>query len=63
MNRKIKQNIFGNWCGYQGAKRTHEFGTDDIAAAFWLLTGAVDFNGGYAPEWLGKCKEAIKASN
>jgi hypothetical protein len=60
MKRKIKQNIYGNWCGYQGAKRSNEFGTDEIAAAYWLLTGLVDFNGGYAPEWLAKCQEAAK---
>jgi hypothetical protein len=60
MNRKIKQNIWGNWCGYRGNKRIHEFGTDEIAAAFWFLTGAVDANMGYAPEWFDKCKQTLK---
>jgi hypothetical protein len=61
MKRKIKQNIYGNWCGYQSGKRTHEFGTDAIAAAFWFLTGAVDFNGGYDQQWFEKCKQALKS--
>lgn len=60
MKRKIKQNIFGNWYGYQANKRTHEFGTDEIAAAFWFLTGLVDFNGGYESEWFEQCKQTLK---
>jgi hypothetical protein len=60
MKRKIKQNIFGNWCGYQFGRRTHEFGTNEIAAAFWFLTGAVDANAGYGPEWFEKCKQTLK---
>jgi hypothetical protein len=59
--RKIKQNIWGNWNGYEGRSRVQEFGTDDIASAYWLLTGDVDFDAGYSPEWLAKCKEAIKS--
>jgi hypothetical protein len=31
-----------------------------MAAAFWFLTGAVDANMGYAPEWFDKCKQALK---
>jgi hypothetical protein len=57
--RKIKHNIWGNWNGYVGSKRTVQFGTDDVAAAYWLLTGNVDFNEGYSTEWLCKCKDVI----
>ena len=61
MKRKIKQNIFGNWCGYQSGKRTHQFGADEIAAAFWFLTGLVEFNGGYDQQWFEKCKQTLKS--
>lgn len=57
--RKIKQNIWGNWNGYEGRRRVQEFGTNDIASAYWFLTGEVDFNAGYAPEWFEKCKAVI----
>jgi hypothetical protein len=58
--RKIKQNIWGNWNGYEGRSRVQQFGTDEIAAAYWSLTGEVDFNAGYAAEWFEKCKQAVK---
>ena len=57
-NRRIKQNIYGNWRGYLGRSIAEEFGTDDIAAGYWLLTGDKDFNAGYAPEWIDKCRAA-----
>jgi hypothetical protein len=60
--RKIKQNIYGNWVGYQGGKRVEQFGTQDIAAAYWLLTGKVDFLGGYSDEWMPKCMDALKTA-
>jgi hypothetical protein len=47
MQRKVKQNIWGNWCGYVGRNRVAEFGTDEIAAGYWIETGIVDFNAGY----------------
>ena len=59
--RKIKQNIWGNWNGYEGRRRVQEFGTSDIASAYWLLTGDVDFNAGYSQEWFARCQEAIKS--
>ena len=58
--RKIKQNIWGNWNGYEGRNRVQQFGTDEIAAAYWSLTGEVDFNAGYAAQWFEQCKQAIK---
>lgn len=57
--RKIKQNVWGNWNGYVGRRRVIQFGTDDIAAAYWSLMGTVDFNAGYSPEWHEKCKKLI----
>lgn len=45
--RRIKQNIWGNWCGYLGRARVQEFGTDEVAAGYWSLTGEVDFYAGY----------------
>jgi hypothetical protein len=59
--RKIKQNIWGNWNGYEGRNRVQQFGTDEISAAYWALTGEVNFNAGYAAEWLARCQEAIKS--
>jgi hypothetical protein len=58
--RKIKQNIWGNWNGYEGRRRVQQFGTDEISAAYWSLTGEVDFNAGYASEWFEQCKQVIK---
>jgi hypothetical protein len=59
--RKIKQNIWGNWNGYEGRNRVQQFGTDEIAAAYWSLTGNIDFNAGYSREWFARCQEAIKS--
>ena len=47
--RHIEQNIWGNWKGYLGTKCVIEFGTDNIAAGHWLLTGETERNAGYAP--------------
>ena len=58
-SRKIKQNQYGNWCGYTGRVRSYEFGNDEVSAAYWLLTGEVDFYAGYGDEWFQKCKEAL----
>lgn len=46
--RRIRQNVWGNWIGYEGTRRTQEFGTDEVAAGYWYWTGSVDFNAGYA---------------
>jgi hypothetical protein len=59
MQRKIKQNIYGNWVGYLGTRRSQEFGTKEVAAGYWLLTGTVDFDECWSDEWLPKCKQAI----
>jgi hypothetical protein len=37
MKRKIRINAWGNWYGYEGAKRVIEFGTDERAANEWLV--------------------------
>jgi hypothetical protein len=62
MKRTIKQNIYGNWVGYTGRSRAEEFGRYEIAAAYWLITGKVDFFAGYAPEWFAECNQALKQS-
>jgi hypothetical protein len=62
MKRTIKQNIYGNWVGYTGRSRAEEFGNDEVAAGYWLLTGIVDFNECYSDEWYPKSKQAVKDS-
>ena len=57
MKRRIKKNIYGNWVGYEGARRTMNFGTQDIASAYWYFTGIYDPLEGYSEEWFQKCKE------
>lgn len=34
--RRIRQNIWGNWRGYEGRKVVKDFGTDEIEAKAWL---------------------------
>lgn len=34
--RKIRQNIYGNWNGYEGRRRVKEFGLDKIEAEIWV---------------------------
>lgn len=34
--RRIRCNAWGNTYGYVGARRTKDFGTDELAAARWL---------------------------
>lgn len=41
--RHIRQNLWGNWCGYFGTGKVLEFGTDKHAAEFWV-------NGGELPK-------------
>jgi len=61
--RKIKQNIYGNWRGYVGRKSAIEFGTDEITAGHWLLTGNADFNSGYeSKETIGAAKKAANGA-
>lgn len=36
MKRRIHQNIWGNWNGYEGTRKVIEFGTDEIDAREWL---------------------------
>jgi len=33
--RRIKQNIWGNWKGYEGNRKVMDFGTDEIEAEAW----------------------------
>ena len=37
---RIKQDIWGNWKGYYGARRLLDFGTDDVKAEAWLTDKA-----------------------
>jgi hypothetical protein len=44
--RRIYQNIYGNWVGYEGRARVEEFGCGASAesdAKEWLETGKVEF--------------------
>jgi len=41
--RKISKNIYGNWVGYVGKKRTMEFGEYEICAKYWMETGDEDW--------------------
>lgn len=34
--RKIRQNIWGNWYGYEGRSRVKKFGLDKIEAEIWI---------------------------
>jgi hypothetical protein len=43
MKRRTKQNVWGNWKAYLGAKCVHDFGTDETSAREWLAHG----------EWMG----------
>ena len=36
MKRRIKQNIWGNWNGYEGTRRVMQFGTSERNAKHWL---------------------------
>lgn len=36
MKRKIKQNVWGNWNGYEGTRKVKEFGTGEFEAREWL---------------------------
>ena len=36
MKLRIKQNVYGNWNGYRGAKRVEDFGLDDVRAEAWV---------------------------
>lgn len=39
MKRRIRQNVWGNWNGYEGTRKVVEFGTDNQDAEHWLKTG------------------------
>jgi len=56
IKRKAKQNAWGNWNGYVGRKKVIEFGTDDVRAGHWVLTGEEKGNNGYSSA------ETVKAS-
>jgi len=48
--RRIKQNVYGNWVGYEGRARTEEFGdhaNSESDAREWLSTGKVDCRSSY----------------
>jgi len=36
MKKRIKQNIWGNWKGYEGRRKVQDFGTDEQAARDWI---------------------------
>ena len=46
--RRVKQNIWGNWKGYEGTRLTQDFGTDVVTAGYWVESGIVDYNEGYS---------------
>lgn len=33
--RRVKENVYGNWNGYEGQRRVKEFGTDETEALLW----------------------------
>ena len=37
--RRIKENAWGNWKGYEGRKYVYDFGTNEEAANEWALGG------------------------
>lgn len=40
--RRIKRNIWGNWNGYEGNRRSEDFGLDEWKALEWCLRRTVD---------------------
>jgi len=36
MKRRLHENIYGNWLGFEGARRTQDFGLDEVEAHAWL---------------------------
>jgi hypothetical protein len=43
MKRRIKQNAWDNWSGYEGTRKTEYFGTDERKAREWLKSGKPKF--------------------
>lgn len=41
MKRRIRQNIYGNWNGYEGRRVVQFFGSDEWAAKYWMEHGEV----------------------
>lgn len=39
MKRRVRQNLWGNWKGYEGRKQVTDFGIDATDAFVWLATG------------------------
>lgn len=37
--RRIIMNVWGNWNGYEGTRKTQSFGMDERAAREWKETG------------------------
>jgi hypothetical protein len=35
MKRKVRQNAWGNWRGYEGSRFAHDFGTNEQEAKRW----------------------------
>ena len=35
MKRRIRQNAWGNWKGYEGRRKVEDFGTDELDAILW----------------------------
>ena len=52
--RRIRQTIWGNWNGYEGTRKTLEFGTNEQAARAWLRDPA-EYEREYkaSPKWVG----------
>jgi len=50
MKRRIRQNVWGNWKTYLGARCVHDFGTDETSAREWLIHG----------EWMGLAVDSLE---
>lgn len=57
--RKAEQNVWGNWNGYEGNRKVAEFGTDDVRAGYWVLTGQESDDGYQSREMIEKCRKAL----
>lgn len=59
--RRIHENIWGNWYGYEGTRRVADLGCDEIVAGHWLLTGENSRLAGYESD--ATIKAAKDAAN
>lgn len=42
MKRRIRQNVWGNWKGYEGNRKVACFGIDEQEAKAWLAGGELE---------------------